>query len=119
MDPPRHDELRNLLVRVLTPCRVAGLEPHVRAFADSLVDGYFGDGPSTPRATTPSMIPTITMCVLMDLPTSERAKFLKWNLDTLGGRRLHQPGGARGLRRDGRVLGGHRRRAPQRTRAPT
>jgi len=31
------------------------------------------------------VIPTITMCVLMDLPTDERAQFLKWNLETLGG----------------------------------
>ena len=33
MDPPRHDELRSVLSRVLTPSRIAGLEPHVRAYA--------------------------------------------------------------------------------------
>ena len=35
------------------------------------------------------------MCVLMDLPTSERAKFLKWNLDTLGGADFTSPAGSR------------------------
>jgi cytochrome P450 len=89
MDPPRHDELRNLLVRVLTPSRVAALEPHVRAFADSLVDD-FGDTFDA-ASDYAHMIPTITMCVLMDLPTSERAKFLKWNLDTLGGADFTSP----------------------------
>src|SRR6202022_400678 len=40
MDPPRHDELRGILSRVLTPPRIAALEPHVRAYANELVDGF-------------------------------------------------------------------------------
>jgi cytochrome P450 len=31
------------------------------------------------------LIPTLTMCELMDLPTADRAQFLKWNMDTLAG----------------------------------
>ncbi len=89
MDPPRHDELRNLLVRVLTPKRITDLEPHVRAYAESLIDGF---GDTFDAATDYAhMIPTITMCVLMDLPTSERSKFLKWNMDTLGGADFTSP----------------------------
>src|SRR5262245_66464543 len=39
MDPPRHDELRAILARALSPRRVAELEPRVRACADDLLAG--------------------------------------------------------------------------------
>ena len=111
MDPPRHDELRAMLARVLTPARVAGLEPRVRECARELVEGFRGKGAFDAATDYAQLIPTITMCELMDLPKRERAQFLHWNLDTLGRRRLHEPGGAARLRRDGRLLAGARRRA--------
>lgn len=85
MDPPRHDELRAILSRVMTPKRIAGLEPHVRAYANELVDGFVDAGRFDVSTGYAQLIPTITMCALMDLPVAEQAKFLKWNLDTLGG----------------------------------
>jgi hypothetical protein len=85
MDPPRHDELRGILSRVLTPSRIAALEPHVRAYAEQLVNGFGAKGEFDAARDFAHLIPTITMCALMDLPTSDREKFLKWNLDTLGG----------------------------------
>jgi cytochrome P450 len=85
MDPPRHDELRGILARVLTPSRVADLEPHVRSYADSLVDEFETTGSFDAALDYAQRIPTITMCALMDLPTSSREQFLKWNLDTLAG----------------------------------
>ncbi|HEX7097540.1 MAG TPA: cytochrome P450 [Acidimicrobiales bacterium] len=85
MDPPRHDELRGILSRNLTPTRVAALEPHVREYTDSLVDGFIGRDSFDAQSEFGHLIPTITMCTLMDLPTSDREQFLKWNLDTLGG----------------------------------
>jgi cytochrome P450 len=85
MDPPRHDELRAILSRVLTPSRVAGLEPHVRQFAQDLVDSWKDKGTVDIATELAQMIPTITMCSLMDLPSEERTKFLQWNLDTLAG----------------------------------
>jgi cytochrome P450 len=85
MDPPRHDELRGILARVLTPSRVAGLEPHIRAYADSLIAGFEETGAFDAALDYAQKIPTITMCALMDLPVDERDRFLKWNLDTLAG----------------------------------
>ena len=83
MDPPRHDELRNILARVLTPARVASLEPSVREYAQELADGFRARGRFDAATEYGQLIPTITMCELMDLPRSEREKFLKWNFDTL------------------------------------
>ena len=85
MDPPRHDELRGILSRVLTPSRISSLEPHIRAFTENLVDGFGADGRFDASTEFAHLIPTITMCSLLDLPVSEQERFLQWNLDTLGG----------------------------------
>jgi cytochrome P450 len=85
MDPPRHDELRAPLTRVMTPTRVAALEPHIRASVEELVDGFMDERHFDASTDFAHHIPVTTMCTLFDLPTSERAQFLKWNLDTLGG----------------------------------
>jgi cytochrome P450 len=85
MDPPRHDELRGILSRVLTPSRIANLEPHIRSYADSLIDEFQQTGTFDAALDYAQKIPTITMCSLMDLPVSQRDQFLKWNLDTLAG----------------------------------
>jgi cytochrome P450 len=85
MDPPRHDELRSILARVLTPSRIAGLEPHIRAYAETLIAEFKEKGGFDAALDYGQKIPTITMCSLMDLPVDDREKFLKWNLDTLAG----------------------------------
>jgi cytochrome P450 len=91
MDPPRHDELRELLARVLTPARVARLEPHVRRLARELVAGFAGKGRFDAASDYAQVIPTLTMCELMDLPTADRGRFLAWNLATLGGADFTSP----------------------------
>lgn len=85
MDPPRHDELRSILSRVLTTSRIAALEPHIRAYAEELVDAHLASGSMDATTDLAHMIPTMTMCSLMDLPVEHQAQFLKWNLDTMAG----------------------------------
>ena len=65
------------------------------------------------------MIPTITMCVLMDLPTSERSKFLKWNLDTLAGSDFTSPLALNAYGEMGEYWEGIVARAARRIPAPT
>ena len=84
MDPPRHDELRSVLSRALSPSRVAALEPHVRAFARELIDGWHAEGVVDISTGYAQLIPTITMCALLDLPTGDVPRFLQWNLDSHG-----------------------------------
>lgn len=85
MDPPRHDEHRAILARVLTPTRVAALEPHIRKCAGELVDGLLERGGFDAAKDYAQWIPTLTMCELLGLPVSDREQFLKWNLETLAG----------------------------------
>jgi len=95
MDPPRHDELRDVLARVLTPARVASLEGHVRRAAQEIVDGFKGAGRFDVATDYAQLIPTLTMCELMDLPLQDRERFLKWNLDTLAGADFTSPAALR------------------------
>jgi cytochrome P450 len=85
MDPPRHDELRAILARALTPPRVAALEPHVRRIAREILAGLAQRGRFDAATEFAQLVPTLTMCELMDLPTSDRERFLDWNLKTLAG----------------------------------
>jgi hypothetical protein len=85
MDPPRHDELRQLLARVLTPARVASLEPGTLAYARGLVRELAEADGFDAAARYAQVIPTVTMCELMDLPHEEREQFLAWSLATLAG----------------------------------
>src|SRR5262245_5689526 len=95
MDPPRHDELRDILARVLTPARVAALEGHVRRQAQEIVDGFRSAGRFDVATDYAQLIPTLTMCELMDLPLQDRERFLKWNLDTLAGADFTSPAALR------------------------
>ena len=85
MDPPRHDELRAILARVLTPARVASLEDGVRESAVQLLEPLLEAGGFDLSTEYAQLIPTLTMCELMDLPTADRTQFLRWNMDTLAG----------------------------------
>lgn len=85
MDPPRHDELRAILARVLTPARVAKLEPHIRASARAILEGLVDRGGCDASPDYSHQIPTLTMCELLDLPVSDRDQFLAWNMATLAG----------------------------------
>ena len=85
MDPPRHDELRAILARVLTPGRVSSLESGVRASAQATLEPFLEVGRLDAATDYAQLIPTLTMCELMDLPTADRRQFLQWNMDTLAG----------------------------------
>ena len=91
MDPPRHDELRGVLSRVLTPSRIAGLEPHIRRYSEGLVTSFRERGGFDASTEFAHMIPTVTMCALMDLPLDERQRFLDWNLVTMAGADFTSP----------------------------
>ncbi|NJM24134.1 MAG: cytochrome P450 [Richelia sp. SM1_7_0] len=43
-DPPGHTRIRGLVGSVLTPARIAALEPHIYATANALVDDWINSG---------------------------------------------------------------------------
>ena len=44
LDPPKHDQLRDLLWKAFTPRRIAALEPRVREIARELIDAFAAEG---------------------------------------------------------------------------
>ena len=78
MDPPRHDELRNLLWRAFTPNRVAALEPRVRELARGLVDGFARDGRCDLLHEFASQLPSLVIGELIGIPPERRRAFLGW-----------------------------------------
>jgi cytochrome P450 len=85
MDPPRHDVHRRILSRVLTPSRVAALEPFVESHARSLIDAFKERGRVDAVTEFSQLIPSTVVCELMGLPREDQLKFLEWNLATIGG----------------------------------
>lgn len=91
MDPPRHDTLRKTLSRVLTPPRVAGLEPFIREHATNLINAFKEKGVADATTEFAQLIPSTVVCELMGLPRAEQRKFLNWNLATIGGADFTSP----------------------------
>lgn len=85
MDPPRHDELRAILARVLTAKKIADLEPSIRRHSQQLINRFMGRSSAEVVSEYAHLIPTYTLCELLGLPQQDQSKFLKWNLDTLAG----------------------------------
>ncbi len=84
MDPPRHDQLRSVLSRVLTPSRVAGLETFVRALARGLITQFREQGRADITTDYAQVIPSTVVGELMGLDRDDRERFLAWNLATVG-----------------------------------
>jgi len=75
MDPPAHDELRNLVNRSFTPRRIAALEPRVRQIARELIDGFAGRGNCDLWADFAAPLPTTVIAELLGVPPSDREMF--------------------------------------------
>jgi cytochrome P450 len=75
MDPPEHDELRNLVNRAFTPRRIAALEPRVRQIARELIDGFAERGSCDLWAEFAAPLPTTVIAELLGIPPSDREMF--------------------------------------------
>lgn len=91
MDPPRHDVLRRTLSRVLTPSRVAALEPFIHEHVVEIIDEFKAAGRADATTEFAQLIPAVVVCQLMGLPREDQQKFLQWNLDTIGGADFTSP----------------------------
>jgi cytochrome P450 len=75
MDPPAHDELRNLVNRSFTPRRIASLEPRVRQIARELIDAFAERGSCDLWAEFAAPLPTTVIAELLGIPPSDREMF--------------------------------------------
>ena len=115
MDPPRHDELRDLVKRAFTPKAIGALEPRVVAIAAELAAALDPDGFDLVRDVA-GPVPSVVICELLGIPDQRPAAVpgLDRDLDPAQARRARHDHG--GTRRERRTLGVPRR-ADRRTSA--
>ncbi|MEE3328334.1 MAG: cytochrome P450 [Myxococcota bacterium] len=78
MDPPRHDAVRNLLWKAMTPRRVAAMEPRVRELARGLIGAFLDRGEGDLLHDFASQLPSLVIGELIGIPPERRAAFLGW-----------------------------------------
>ena len=79
LDPPRHDQLRDLVKRAFTPRRIAELEPRVRRLATDQLDEVVPSGGCDLVADFAGVIPTIVIAELLGVPAADRVDFRSWS----------------------------------------
>lgn len=77
MDPPRHDELRDLVKRVFTPRRIAELGDHVGVMARELVADIDPDDIDLVRDLAVPL-PARVMAEMLGIPTGDQLAFGDW-----------------------------------------
>lgn len=80
-DPPRHDELRDVVDDAFRPGAVADLEPRVRDLAGDLLDGAVGAGGGELDvvADLATPLPVTVIAELLGVPVEERGRFKAWS----------------------------------------
>ncbi len=80
MDPPEFTRLRKLALQAFTVRRVEALRPHVRGFANRLVDVMVSrSAPADLVADYALPIPMSVICELLGVPVADQPRFKIWN----------------------------------------
>jgi hypothetical protein len=78
MDPPRHDQLRNLVSRAFTPRRVTELEPRVRAITAHYIDRFIEAGRCDFIGDFAARLPMDVISELLGVPSDDRDELREW-----------------------------------------
>lgn len=78
LDPPKHDQLRDLLWKAFTPRRIAALEPRVREIARELIDAFAAEGRCDFLNQFATQLPSLVIGELIGIPAERRKAFLGW-----------------------------------------
>jgi cytochrome P450 len=79
MDPPRHDQLRDIVRRLFEPRRVAALAPRIEEIAVALLSGFEGLGEVDVAAELAKKLPVLVICELMGLPPEDHVQLKMWS----------------------------------------
>ena len=92
MDPPRHGQIRALVSRGFTPCRVTQLEPSIRTLANRYIDRFIENGRCDFIAEFAGLLPMDVVSEMLGVPEADRQTLRRWSDDV-----LHREEGVRGL----------------------
>jgi cytochrome P450 len=83
-DPPRHRQLRSLVVQAFTQKRVAQLEPRIRAIATQLLDEMAQADTLDLVTAFAYPLPVMVIGELLGVPAQEALQFRQWAIDFVG-----------------------------------
>jgi cytochrome P450 len=78
-DPPLHTRQRQVVNRLFTPTRVAGIEPRIREIAESLADGFAERGSVELVAEFADRLPITVIAEQLGVGTDRLADFKRWS----------------------------------------
>jgi hypothetical protein len=85
LDPPRHDQLRELMWRAFTPTRVNAMEDRIREIAGELIDSFVSDGACDLLHAFAAQLPSRVIGELIGIPPERRGAFLEWTESLITG----------------------------------
>jgi cytochrome P450 len=83
MDPPQHTRMRKLIARRFTPRRIAELEPRVRQWTNSLLDGLVGRSQFDVVHEFSALLPTTVVGTMLGIPPERHDDARRWTDDLL------------------------------------
>jgi cytochrome P450 len=78
-DPPRHTQLRALVMRAFTPRTVAALEPRIRELARGLLDARTADGGMELVGDFAAPLPLMVIAEMLGAPADEWPRLRAWS----------------------------------------
>jgi cytochrome P450 len=91
-DPPDHTRLRRLVLHsAFLPGQVAAMRPRIEAIVDQLLDDVEADGGMEAIGSFAFSLPSLVLCDLLGLPTSDRHLFRGWADRTLAFQGRNKP----------------------------
>jgi cytochrome P450 len=78
-DPPRHTQLRALILRAFTPRSVANLEPRIRQLSRELLDQVIERGQMDLAADFSVLLPMIVIAEMLGIPVADLPRFQRWS----------------------------------------
>ena len=78
MDPPRHDQLRDVVRRFFEPRRVAALASRIEETVEVLLSGFAGRAEVDIAAELAKKLPVLVICEVMGLPAADHVQLKAW-----------------------------------------
>ena len=80
LEPPRHTQLRKMVLHAFTTRRIAALGPEIESLCNNLIDNFPSD-PFDILATYATQVPVIIIARLLGVPESMAPQLLQWSND--------------------------------------
>jgi cytochrome P450 len=82
MDPPRHTELRALILKAFTPRSIAALEPRIRELSRGLLDRVNGELDLVADFAAP--LPAMVIAEMIGIPPADWPRLERWSAAIMG-----------------------------------